>query len=187
LLDLTSIGNDLGINYKTVRAWVSVLEASFIVFLLYPHHQNYNKRLIKSPKLYFYDTGLLCSLLGLQAASQLDTHYLRGSIFENYVLAEVFKQHVHSGRRPEFYFWRDNAGNEVDLLIEQGVQRQVVEIKSGATLNENLFKGLKYYRKLAAGSLPEHDYYLVYGGDQNQTRQYGRVLSWKEIEVLSGG
>ncbi|MBT4504436.1 MAG: ATP-binding protein [Gemmatimonadetes bacterium] len=184
LLDLTGIGNDLGITYKTVRAWISILEASYILFLLYPHHENFNKRLVKSPKLYFYDTGLLCSLLGLQAAGQLTTHYLRGSIFENYVIAELLKKHVHVGRRPDLYFWRDNTGHELDLLVEQGTRRQIVEIKSGATLGEDQFKGLKYYQKLTGGPHQGHDYYLVYGGDRDQTRSHGRVLSWKNVGDL---
>ena len=184
LLDLSSLGNDLGINYKTVSAWISVLEASYIAFLLYPHHENFAKRLIKSPKLYFYDTGLLCSLLGLESADQLVTHYLRGAIFENWVIAEVVKQHVNAGRRPDLYFWRDNIGNELDLLYERGGRRQVVEIKSGATLGTDQFKGLRYYKKLATALPMEQDYYLIYGGEERQERAHGIVLGWRDIKVL---
>ena len=184
LLDLSSLGNDLGINYKTVRAWISVLEASYIAFLLYPHHENFAKRLIKSPKLYFYDTGLLCSLLGLESADQLATHYLRGAIFENWVIAEVVKQHVNAGRRPDLYFWRDNIGNELDLLYERGGRRQVVEIKAGVTLGTDQFKGLRYYRKLAMALPVEQDYYLIYGGEERQERAHGIVLGWRDVGEL---
>ncbi len=185
LLDLSGMGNDLGINYKTVSAWISVLEASYIAFLLYPHHENFAKRLIKSPKLYFYDTGLLCSLLGLESAGHLDTHYLRGAIFENWVIAETIKQHVHAGRRPDLYFWRDNIGNEVDLLYERKGRRQVVEIKAGATVGTDQFKGLRYYRKLAAALPVDQDYYLVYGGEGRQDRAHGIVLGWQKVGELS--
>ncbi len=179
LLDLSGLG-----NYKTVRAWISVLEASYIAFLLYPHHENFAKRLIKSPKLYFYDTGLLCSLLGLESADQLATHYLRGAIFENWVIAEVIKQHVNAGRRPDLYFWRDNIGNELDLLYERGGRRQVVEIKAGATLGTDQFKGLRYYKKLATDLPVEQNYYLIYGGEERQERAHGIVLGWRDIGEL---
>lgn len=184
LLDLSGLGNDLGINYKTVRAWISVLEASYIAFLLYPHHENFSKRLIKSPKLYFYDTGLLCSLLGLESANQLATHYVRGAIFENWVIAEIIKQHVNTGRRPDLYFWRDNIGNELDLLYERGGRRQVVEIKAGATLGTDQFKGLRYYKKLATALPVEQDYYLIYGGEGRQERAHGIVLGWRDVGEL---
>ena len=184
LLDLSGLGNDLGINYKTVRAWISVLEASYIAFLLYPHHENFSKRLIKSPKLYFYDTGLLCSLLGLESADQLATHYLRGAIFENWVIAEIIKQHVNVGRRPDLYFWRDNIGNELDLLYERSGRRQVIEIKAGATLGTDQFKGLRYYKKLATALPVGQDYYLIYGGEGRQERAHGMVLGWRDIGVL---
>ena len=180
LLDLSGLGNDLGINYKTARAWISVLEASYIAFLLYPHHENFSKRLIKSPKLYLYDTGLLCSILGLESADQLATHYLRGAIFENWVIAETIKRHVNAGRRPDLYFWRDNTGNEIDLLFDRGGRRQVVEIKAGTTLGTDQFKGLRYYRKLATALPLEQDYYLIYAGEERQERAHGLVLGWRD-------
>lgn len=187
LLDLSGLGNDLGINYKTVRAWISVLEASYIAFLLPPHHENFSKRLIKSPKLYFHDTGLLCSLLRLESAAQLATHYLRGAIFENWVISEVIKEHVNAGRRPDLRFWRDNTGNELDLLYERAARRQVVEIKAGTTIGTDQFKGLRYYRKLAANLPLEQDYYLVYGGEERQDRAHGTVLGWRDTRELARG
>ena len=187
LLDLSGLGNDLGVNYKTVRAWISVLEASYVAFLLPPHHENFAKRLIKSPKLYFHDTGLLCSLLRLESAAQLATHYLRGAIFENWVISEVIKEHVNAGRRPDLYFWRDNTGNELDLLYERGGRRQVVEIKAGTTIGTDQFKGLRYYRKLATDLPVEQDYYLVYGGEESQDRAHGTVLGWRDTGELARG
>ena len=184
LLDLSGLGNDLGINYKTARAWISVLEASYIAFLLPPHHENFSKRLLKSPKLYFHDTGLLCSLLRLESAAQLATHHLRGAIFENWVISEIVKEHVNAGRRPDLYFWRDNTGNELDLLYERGGRRQVVEIKAGTTLGTDQFKGLRYYRKLATDLPVEQDYYLVYGGEERQDRAHGTVLGWRDAGAL---
>ena len=114
LLNVSSLANELGLDHKTVRAWLSVLEASFVVFLLPPYHRNFNKRVVKQPKLYFYDTGLACSLLGLESENQLASHYLRGSIFENFVIAEYRKIITHTGRRPHIYFLRDSSGTEVD-------------------------------------------------------------------------
>ena len=120
LLNLSNLGSELGINYKTVRSWISVLEASFIVFLLQPHHRNFNKRIVKQPKLYFYDTGLLCALLDIQSPEQVSTHYLRGHLFENLVIAEYVKHRLHLGMRSNAFFWRNSTGHEIDLLIETG-------------------------------------------------------------------
>ena len=182
LLNLSALGNELSINYKTVRSWISILEASYIVFLLQPHHQNFNKRLVKQPKLYFYDTGLLCALLNIQNPDQLDSHYSRGSLFENYVISEYIKSCFHEGQIPDVYFWRNSTGHEIDLLIEEGNQVRAAEIKSGETLNEDFFKGLKYYKKLS--SIPDENCFLVYGGNQNTTRRYGQVIGWQYISRL---
>lgn len=182
LLNLSSIGAELGINYKTVRSWISILEASFIVFLLPPHHRNFNKRVVKQPKLYFYDTGLLCALLDLQSASQLRNHYLRGHIFECMVIAEYLKLRFHAGLRSNAFFWRDNTGHEVDLLLEDGSSLRAVEIKSGETLREELFRGLRYFKRLSAQ--PEENFILVYGGTRRQSRKHGQVLGWPHIAAL---
>jgi hypothetical protein len=179
LLNLTSLGNELGINYKTVSSWISILEASFIVFLLKPHHRNFNKRIVKQPKLYFFDTGLLCSLLDIQSSDQLRSHYLRGNIFETFVAAEYIKHRFHCGARSNAYFWRDNAGHEVDLLIEEGGALRAIEIKSGETLADDFFKGLDYFRKISG--LPPENGYLVYGGTTNYARKSGRVMGWRSL------
>jgi len=182
LLNLSSIGNELGINYKTVRSWISILEASFIVFLLRPHHQNFNKRVVKQPKLYFYDTGLLCALLGLRDSDQLNAHYLRGNIFESFVVSEYVKMRYHAGLRPNAFFWRDNTGHEIDLLLEEGLHLRAVEIKSGETLNDTFFKGLQYFKRISG--LPEDCFHLIYGGDKNLSRKHGEVFGWRNIEAL---
>lgn len=182
LVNFSSIGNELGINYKTVQSWISILEASFIVFLLPPHFRNFNKRVVKQPKLYFYDTGLLCALLDIQSPDQVSSHYLRGNIFESYVVSEYLKLRHHAGLRPNAFFWRDNTGNEVDLLLEEGHHLRAVEIKSGQTLNDDFFKGLKYFKKIS--SEPEEHFYLIYGGDKNVSRKHGNVLGWRSLDKL---
>jgi len=182
LLNLSNLGTELGINYKTVRAWISILEASYLVFLLQPYHKNFNKRIVKQPKLYFFDTGLLCALLDIQSPEQLDSHYLRGNIFESFIIAEHIKYRLHAGRRSNAFFWRNSTGHEIDLLLEAGAQLWAVEIKSGETLNEDFFKGLRYFKRLS--SAPDEHFYLVYGGDRNLTRKHGQVVGWKSISKL---
>lgn len=182
LLNLSSLGNELGINYKTVRSWISILEASYIVYLLQQHHKNFNKRVVKQPKLYFFDTGLLCALLDIQNPEQLAGHYLRGNIFESFIISEYIKSRLHTGRRPNTFFWRNSTGHEIDLLIEAGGQLWAVEIKSGETLNEDFFKGLRYFKRLS--SAPEKYFYLVYGGKRDVSRKHGQVLGWKSISKL---
>ena len=185
LLNLSNLGTELGINYKTVRAWISILEASYLVFLLQPYHKNFNKRLVKQPKLYFFDTGLLCALLDIQSPEQLDSHYLRGNIFESFIVAEHIKSRLHAGRRPNAFVWRNSTGHEIDLILEAGAQLWAVEIKSGETLNTDFFKGLKYFKGLS--SVPDENLYLVYGGDRNLIRKHGQVVGWKSISKLPRG
>jgi uncharacterized protein len=182
LLNLSNLGTELGINYKTVRSWISILEASYLVFLLQPYHNNFNKRIVKQPKLYFFDSGLLCALLDIQSPEQLDSHYLRGNIFESFIVAEHIKSRLHAGRRPNAFFWRNSTGHEVDLILEADAQLFAVEIKSGETLNEDFFKGLRYFKRLS--SAPDEHFYLVYGGDRNLSRKYGQVVGWKSISKL---
>jgi len=182
LLNLSNIGNELGIDGKTVRSWLSILEASFIVFLLPPYFNNFKKRIIKHPKLYFYDTGLVCSLLGLKSSEQLVNHYLRGALFENFVIGEYLKMKRHHGINPNVYFWQDNSGNEVDMLIDDGGSLSAVEIKSGATINQDFFRNLIKFQKFS-GTTAENSY-LVYGGEQSMPRKNGQVLSWRDLSQL---
>ena len=177
LLDLTSLGNDCGISHSTARRWLSVLETSFIIKVLPPHHRNFNKRLIKSPKLYFVDTGLLCYLLRIRTPDDLRLHACRGAIFESWVISEAVKNFVHRGQEPDVYFWRDSTGHEVDLVLEMGSDLVAVEIKSGQTFSRDFLGGLKYWRRLPGnGDAPAA---LVYGGDESYTREGTAVRSWR--------
>lgn len=182
LLNFSSIGNEIGINYKTVSSWVSILEAGFIIFLLRPHYENFNKRIVKQSKLYFFDTGLLCSLLGVESFDQLSSHYLRGNIFETFIVSEYIKQRFHTGTRPNAFFWQNNTGHEVDMLIEDGDRLSAVEIKSGETIADDFFKGLRYFRKLSG--IPPERCYLIYGGNKDYVRESGQVLSWRNIKYV---
>lgn len=182
LLNLSSLGNDCGIDLTTVKRWLSVLEAGFIIKLLRPYHRNFNKRLIKSPKLYFLDTGLISYLLGIHTVSQMESHPLKGALFESFVVSELLKACYNSGKMDNFYFFRDNVGNEVDLVVDQGVNVDQIEIKSGQIVNRDFFKGLKYFRKI--NSEIEKDY-IVYGGDRSHVENGIHVTSWRDIGGLT--
>jgi len=184
LMNLSQLATDAGITHNTARAWISILEASYIVFLLQPHHRNFNKRIIKTPKLYFYDTGLACWLLAIQNADQIMTHPQRGALFENFVISEMVKMRFNRGAAPNLYFWRDRAGNEVDVIIEKADGLVPVEIKSGQTLNSDFFKGIDHWLELAALRQPSHAW-LVYGGEENHRRDQTRILSWRDLKLLN--
>ena len=151
LLNLSNLAQDAGIAQSTARAWLSVLEASYIVFLLPPHHRNLGKRVVKMPKLYFLDTGLAASLMGIQTSAQLAVHPLRGALFETLIVAEFLKDRFHKGFSSNLFFWRDNVGLEVDLLLDEPEGLRPIEIKSSATVTEDLFKGIRRWL-LAAGN-----------------------------------
>ncbi|MHA8050403.1 ATP-binding protein [Aquirufa sp. ROCK-SH2] len=178
LLNMNSLAIELGVDNKTIAAWISVLETSFVVFRLQPYHQNYNKRITKMSKLYFYDTGLACNLLGIQTAEQLDFHPFKGAIFENWVVLEFLKKRFNQGKSNNLYFWRDSAGNEVDLLIDNGNQILPVEIKSGQTITNQFFKGLLYWNKITESTGGT----LIYAGTENQMRSHEmRVVPYSEM------
>jgi predicted AAA+ superfamily ATPase len=166
LLNMSSLAADVGVDVKTIGSWLGVLEASFIAFRLYPYHENYNKRIVKMPKLYFYDTGLASALMGIEDVSQLNIHPLRGGLFENLVVVDFLKRLYNNGKQNNLYFWRDNIGNEVDLLIKKGANRYPVEIKSAQTISDEFFKGIRYWNKLTN----TEGGYLVYAGDMLQKR-----------------
>jgi uncharacterized protein len=184
ILNLSALATDCGITHNTAKAWISVLEASYVLFLLQPHHANFNKRLIKSPKLYFHDTGLLCWLLGIQAPEQLAVHPLRGSVFESFVISELRKLFLNRGEPPPFFYWRDSNGNEVDLLIERADGLVPVEIKSGQTLNRDYFVGLERWMALA-GPLAR-DPALIFGGEGRQERRGVRIFGWEQLGIEPG-
>jgi len=181
LLNLSSLASDCGVSHNTVRAWISVLEASYVVFLLQPHHQNFGKRLVKTPKLYFVDTGLAAFLLGIRDPQHLSIHSARGALFENFVISELLKRRYNQGLPSNLFFWRNNAGDEVDLLIEQGEQLIPVEIKSGQTFSSDFLVGLQKWMRLAGETCLAPR--LVYGGEENMTRSGVLVQSWKAIDA----
>jgi predicted AAA+ superfamily ATPase len=187
LLSLSGLGADAGISHVTAKRWLSVLEAGFVVFRLLPHHRNLGKRLVKSPKLYFYDTGLACNLLGIEEPKQLETHPLRGAIFENWVIAEIVKHIRHRGRTPRIHFHRDRRGHEVDLLIEIGPRLSAVEIKSASTPASDFFAGLTRFRGLlgqaADDAYSSFEPVVVYGGSETQERRAGLLLPWDSVDA----
>ncbi|MBI5204631.1 MAG: ATP-binding protein [Nitrospirae bacterium] len=182
LLNLNSLAADCGITHNTAKSWISVLEASYIIFLLRPHHANFNKRLIKAPKLYFYDAGLVSWLLGIQTPQQLETHPLRGNIFETFIVAELMKSRLNRGERPNLYFWRDSNGNEVDVVIEHGQKLMPVEIKSGRTVASDFFSGLGKWVAMA-GDLSSGPT-LIYGGTDTYRHKGISVAGWRDVKKL---
>lgn len=176
ILNLSSLATDVGINQSTAREWLTLLESSYIVFTLSPYHRNFSKRLIKRPKLYFYDSGVAASLLGIKTGEQLTTHYLKGNLFENLIISDSIKQSHHQGMNPSCYFWRDNHGNEIDLLIDKASKLDLVEIKSGKTINKDYFKGFRYMEKFASEVIESKT--VIYGGTEVQTRTSAQVLPW---------
>lgn len=177
LLNLSSLANECGISVTAATAWISILEASYICYLLRPDFNNYAKRLVKTPKLYFYDTGLACSLLEIQNAEQISTHFLRGGLFENLVINEFIKEAYNKGAEPNLTFWRDSTGNEIDLLRTEGGKQYAYEIKSGATYSPDFFKGISKWAKLS-GATPDQCF-AIYNGDREMKTSLGEVLSWK--------
>jgi len=182
LLNMSSLANDCGVTHKTIGAWLSVLEAGYLVFLLQPHHQNFGKRLVKTPKLYFHDTGLAAYLLGIRDADHLSIHPSRGALFENLVISDLMKQRFNQGLPSNLYFWRNNTGEEVDVLVEQGDRLLPIEIKSSQTFHTDFLTGLtKWARYAGDTALPGK---LVYGGEDSMERQGSAVHSWRHLNRL---
>ncbi len=179
LLDLTDLSKDAGISLATVKSWLSVLEASYIIFLVQPHYANFNKRLVKMPKLYFYETSLACNLLRITSADAVYEHYLRGGLFESMILSDYLKKCYHRGLPPNVYFWRDKLGNEIDCLLEEGSRLTPIEIKSSATIQSEMFNGLIKWCDLA--QIPSSSGTVVYAGEETMERKLGKVLSWKQL------
>jgi hypothetical protein len=182
LLNLSALAGETGISHSTARAWLSVLEASDLVFLLPPYHRNFGKRLVKTPKLYFVDVGLACWLLGIRSTDHLSLHPLRGALFETLVVSEFLKMRLNAGEPPEIYFWRDNNGLEADLLFEKDGHLQTVEIKSGRTVTPDYIRaGQRSARFAGDEALPP---WLIHGGDDSYQRSGVRVMSWRELRSL---
>ncbi len=180
LLDVGGLGNEASLDYKTVKSWLSVLEASYIIHLLKPYHHNYNKRLVKTPKLYFLDTGLASWLLGIKEFSQLESHPLRGNLFETLIVSEILKLQYNQAEPANLYFWRDSNKNEVDLLLDQDTESIAIEIKSGKTFHSTFLKGLDYWKRLDPDK--NKNTFLVYTGDDTQKSKKGHAITnWENL------
>jgi uncharacterized protein len=181
LLNRSSLANECGVSHSTVEEWLSVLEASFIVYRLRPYYKNLNKRIVKSPKLYFYDCGLLCHLLRIENEKQLYNHPLRGEIFETYVVGELLKRTLHSGRREDIYYFQESNKNEVDVVLDTHFGPVPLEIKSGQTVHQEFFKGLVYFSSLAGGFKKSG---LVMGRDMHENRTGHAVRGYNAVYEL---
>ena len=180
-LNLTAIAEEVGVNLKTIQSWIGILENSFIIYILKPHFKNYKKTIVKRPKLYFYDTGIVCSFLRITNYLQLENNPLKGAIFETMVVIEMVKKFTNKGLSPSLYFWRDKTGHEVDVIVEADEHLIPIEIKSGKTINTDYFKNLKYWNHLSGMTKS----ILIYTGDQEQTRSDGtQIINWKNIDKL---
>ncbi len=183
LLNLSSLATDCGISHNTASAWLSVLEASYIVFLLRPHFQNFNKRLVKTPKLYFCDTGLAAWLLRIRESAQIAFHAQRGALFENLVVSEFLKTKLNRGLSPDIYFWRDSKGLEIDILLEQAGALWPVEVKSGQTIAADFFQSLNKWSEYSGRR--DQPAWLVYGGGQKMQHGNISIIPWRLLPDLA--
>lgn len=179
LLNLSSLAADCGISQPTARKWLTVLQASHLVALLPPYHRNFGKRLVKTPKLHFLDSGLLCHLLRIGSPEELQVHALRGAVFESWVVAEALKHRHHHGRTPDLYFWRDNHGLEVDLVFEHAGRLHAVECKSGATVAADWMAAVRRWQGVAGPGTAAP--VLVHGGEDSAARSDHWLLSWRDV------
>lgn len=182
IINLSSLANDCGVSVNTVKEWMNILEASFIIYRLRPYYKNYSKRLIKSPKLYFYDTGVVCSLLGIRSHQQLLTHIHRGGIFESWIISEFKKYFYNQHKEAPLFYWRHHKGMEIDLIIDHARTLKAVEIKSGKTMHLSFLKNLEEFHHLAKESHLKK--YLIYAGDQIQNRKQAKVLPWSCLDKV---
>ena len=188
-VNLSALGADAGISQPTARAWLSVLEASFVLHRLPAWHINLRKQIVKAPKLHLFDSGLLCHLLGVREPAQLAVHPLRGAVFESWVVSEIYKTIAHAGRRPNLFHYRESRGIEVDLLIEDGMRIDAVEAKSGATIASDFFDNLRRFseRLTNASQTYEVNGYLIYGGSSSQQRSDVSVSGWQDVDRIATG
>ena len=179
-VNYSSISNDTGVDQKTVLSWFGILEASFIAFRLQPFYNNLGKRLTQMPKLYFYDTGLCCSLLELETESHVNTHPLRGALFENFIILELLKARFNNGQRSNLFYWRDRTGNEIDLLLDQSGQVVPIEIKTAATFTKDYVKGISYWKKINPQT---KNSYVIFTGNSSSFNS-SDILNWKEVGLI---
>jgi predicted AAA+ superfamily ATPase len=181
LLNMNSLALEVGVDAKTINTWIGILETTFVAFRLPPYHKNFNKRLVKMPKLYFYDTGLAAALLSIENSKQLELKSFRWALFENFVILDLIKRRFNQAKSSNLFFWRDSAGNELDLLIDQAEQLIPIEVKSGQTVTPAFFKGLNYWQKLTGSE----GGYVIYAGNQMEKRSQGRtVLPYTDLAKL---
>jgi hypothetical protein len=179
LLNMNNLAIETGVDNKTIQAWISILESSYLIHFLRPYHKNFNKRLVKMPKLYFYDTGLACALIEIPDAKALSLHPIRGALFENLVINELLKHRFNNGLRSNLYFWRDNKGKEIDVVMDTGLKAQAIEIKAGTTLQDEFFSNLAYWQRLTGTKKG----ILVYGGKETYQYKNFSVQSWQDLEI----
>lgn len=183
LLNINDIATNCGISRKTAENWLTILNASFIIFQLQPYFKNYNKRITKSSKLYFYDTGVACSLLGIQSENDLQLSPFRGHLFENFIISDLYKQYYNNAQEPPLYFWRDQNGRiEIDCLVDLGSKQIPIEIKAGETISNRFFSGINEWNELAQAD--PSDGYIVYAGQASQSRSKGNLIGWKAASDL---
>ncbi|MEO8148351.1 MAG: ATP-binding protein [Bacteroidia bacterium] len=179
ILNLTSLGSDCGIDQKTAGAWLSILQSSYVVMLLSSYNNNFNRRIIKSPKMYFYDTGVACSLLGIENEKQLVTHHSKGSLFENFIIIDMLKARYNKGLSNNLYYFRDKTGNEVDVIADTAGKLTATEIKSGETISTDFFGGLNFFENLQSKPIQK---VLIYGGNEKQERSNKiKIKPWNDI------
>ena len=181
LINFSNISSELGVSHNTIKAWLSILEASYIIYFLYPYHGNFGKRVVKTPKLYFYDTGLVSWLLSIKSSSHFDLHPLKGAIFECFCVTELIKQQFNRGERSNLYFWRDKSGHEIDVILEDGLQISGVEIKSSKTFTKSFGKNLRYWEE-HNGKLKKK--VIIMGTDETHNLSDYTLLSWRELKSL---
>lgn len=180
LINFQSLSTEIGVDAKTIRNWLNLLETSYVIFHLKPYYKSFNKRLIKSSKVYFYDTGLVCSLLGIKDPQQIPLHYLKGGLFENMIIAEIVKKYTNSGLPQSMYFWRDSTGHEIDCVLETADKLSILEIKSSSTFHDDFLKNIRLFNKIA-GSMVQQQI-VVYAGDRRMKYNGCSILPWFEFQ-----
>lgn len=177
-INFSALSVEVGVDFKTIQSWVGILQASYIAFLLPPYHKNFQKRVLKTPKLYFYDTGLACSLLRISNPTMLVQHPFRGALFENFIVTELLKNRFNRGQRSNLYFWRESSGNEIDVVVDEGLRMLPIEIKSGQTIQADWLKGIKFWQKLTG----QTGGVVLHGGLENQSRSENiQIYSWRKV------
>jgi hypothetical protein len=185
-INLSALGGDAGVSHNTAKAWLSILEASYIIHRLPAWHVSIRKQVVKAPKLHFFDSGLVCALLQIREPAQLVMHPLRGAIFESWVVAELYKSLAHLGEQPLLHHYRESRGLEMDVLVQRGDTMQVIEIKSGGTAASDFFKGFEPFveRMRNAGFTGTIENAVVYGGEVSQQRSVARLVSWRDVGAI---